>query len=109
MVKGLYKITYSNGLSQIKRLISHDDYINIIRPLEIEIDLLKSTIKKKSKDKKDLAKKQELYQLKLKRNGYFEGDYFTDKSPLYDAIKTGILILPKSQGGSQQCSIELIY
>ena len=48
MVKGLYQITYSNGLNQLKSLISHDDYMNVIRPLEIEIDFLKSTIKKKS-------------------------------------------------------------
>ena len=109
MVKGLYQITYSNGLNQLKILISHDDYMNVIRPLEIEIDFLKSTIKKKSKDKKELEKKQELHMLKLKRKSYFSGDYFTDKSPFYEAIETGILNLPKAQGGSQKCNVSLIF
>lgn len=108
MVKGLYQITYSNGLNQLKSLISHDDYLNIIRPLEIEIDFLKSTIKKKSKDKNEVEKKQELYLLKLKRNSYFSGDYFTDKSPFHEAIETGILSLPKAQGGSQKCTVAIV-
>ena len=109
MVKGLYQITYESGLNQLKSLISHDDYLNIIRPLEIEIDFLKSTIKKKSKDKKELDKKQELHLLKLKRNSLFSGDYFTDKSPLYEEIETGILNLPEAQGGSKKCTVALIF
>lgn len=109
MVKGLYQITYSNGLNQLKSLISHDDYLNVIRPLEIEIDFLKSTVKKKSKDKNEMAKKQELHLLKLKRNSYFSGDYFTDKSPFYEAIETGILNLPEAQGGAQKCTVALIF
>lgn len=109
MVQGLYQITYQNGLNQVKSLISHDDYLNVIRPLEIEIDCLKSTIKNKSKDKKEMDKKQELHLLKLKRNSYFSGDYFTDKSPFYEAIETGVLELPESQGGSQKCTVALIF
>ena len=65
--------------------------------------------KKKSKDKKELEKKQELHMLKLKRKSYFSGDYFTDKSPFYEAIETGILNLPKAQGGSQKCNVSLIF
>lgn len=109
MIKGLYQITYSNGLNQVKNLISHDDYLNVIRPLEIEIDFLKSTIKKKSKDKNEMAKKQKLHLLKIKCNSLFSGYYFTDKSPLYEAIETGILNLPKAQGGSKKCTVAPIF
>ena len=35
-----YKINYKNGFVQYKNLISHDDYLKIIKPLKFEISIL---------------------------------------------------------------------
>ena len=68
---------------QIKKLISHSDYLIYI---------------KTSPDNTKEEKK-----LKIKMD-----DYFTDKSPLFDAIKDGRLVLPESQGGVHLCLIQPI-
>ena len=109
MEKGLYKIEHENGICQMKSLIEHSDYIKTVKPLELEIDLLKSTIKKKSNSESEKIKKDMLRYLVSKRNLLFTGDYFTDESPLYYAISTGILELPKSQGGSKKCTVSLMF
>lgn len=92
---GKYKIIYNNGITQIKDLIGHDDFENIIVPKSNEIhDLM--LVKNESQAK---LIKQELYEM-------FGDDYFTDKSPLYGAFLTGVLSLPKNQGGDTSCKIE---
>ena len=78
----VYKITYSNGITQTKNLIEHHDYLNDIKPTEIQIDLLES--KKKYKDANYFKA-----QLKSKYGSF----WFTNKSPLFDSISTGELEL----------------
>ena len=93
-VKGRYGITYENGIYQEKNLISHIDYEEIIKPqlrIADELEIVK--------------RKQEADRIKLTLVNMFGEHYFTDKSPLYEAITTGILSLPYIQGGSSKCSI----
>lgn len=81
-ILGIYKITYDDGLSQIKNLISHEEYL---KTFELEYEKGK----------------------KLRKQLF--GDYwFTDKSPLFLAISTGVLSLPSHQGGDTKCLIEKI-
>ena len=94
---GRYQITYKNGMVQEKDLISHSDYKNIIIPYSDEIYDFK---KVKMDDEADLLKKE----LKV----MFGSEWFTDESLLFEASKTGILSLPKSQGGSQFCKVECV-
>ena len=95
-----YKITYTKqGVTQFKHLISHDDYINDIKPSYDEIDVLETAKKDKEANKKlasDIKKR-------LKKT--YTDNWFTDKSPLFYAIENGVLSLPTHQGGDVVCEI----
>jgi len=89
MILGKYKITYSNGISQFKNLIYHRTYLNEIELAENEIYKIEKANKfKPTKESQALRK-----YLKITF-----GEYFTDKSPLFKAISTGVLELPSQQG-----------
>lgn len=99
-ILGQYRITYSNEITQTKCLISHSDFENIIKPTETKIyELERANNWKPSVQSK---------KLKSDLKTMFSSAYFTDKSPLYEAISTGILILPKDQGGAQKCQVVAI-
>lgn len=97
---GGYEITYGNGVIQKKNLIFHSDYKHIIVPKENRFYEL-------MKDKKSLTKEQidETAAIKDDLYNMFGDEWFTDHSPLFKAINTGILSLPKSQGGDHKCKI----
>jgi hypothetical protein len=82
-ILGSYEITYANGFKQIKNLISHDSYINIIKPTEWQI----YELEKKNRWKPTPESKQ----LKKDLIAMFSATYFTDKSPLYEAYLTGYI------------------
>lgn len=67
-----HEFTYSNGVIQKKRLIKHSDYL--------KVKLLPETTPEEIEEKETV--------LKSITGGH---EWFTDKSPLFDAIKTGIL------------------
>lgn len=99
-ILGTYEITYANGISQYKNLISHDDYLNIIVPTEeLIVELERKNKFRETKDSKELKKN-------LK--DLFGGLWFTDKSPLFYAMLTNILVLPPAQGGEHKCFFEKI-
>lgn len=83
-----YRITYENGISQFKNLISHDDYLNIVKSIQSKIGDLEIQDYKKNKDK--------IQSLKNKQVSLFGEHWFTDESPLFLAIETGVLICPIS-------------
>lgn len=94
----IYKITYPTvGVTQYKRVISHYNYLNDIKPSYDEIDALETA----KKDKEENKKKASLIKKRLKAT--YSDSWFTDKSPYWDAIKSGILVLPEHQGGSIEC------
>jgi hypothetical protein len=104
---GTYQITYHRGITQQKNLISHDDYVNIIKFNDSEINKLELLL-----DQKNINKKVIREQIQECKNKIFEvigsGEWFTNGSPLYQAHLTGILSLPKHQGGDTKCKVELI-
>jgi len=106
-ILGTYQITYQRGITQIKNLISHDDYVNIIRTNKKRISELEDLLEKKNINKKEIREQIQQCNSSIK-DVVGSGEWFTDGSPLYGAFKTGILSLPKHQGGDTKCKVELI-
>lgn len=97
---GLYSITYQCGTRQAKHLVRHDKYVGVWLPTQDRIyDLERANKWKKTPESKALRAK--LVQ-------QFGHEWFTDESPLYGALITGVLSLPPHQGGDTVCKIEEI-
>lgn len=106
-VLGRYRITYECGVIQEKNLISHDVYTDMIKPLQSDIYELELLLSKKNVNKKSV--KEQIQECKKEiSNIVLSNEWFTNKSPLYTAHLTGILSLPKNQGGDIKCKIELV-
>lgn len=104
---GKFRLTYANGMSQVKLLITQEDYKSIIKPILDNIAELEACeINKKSKRYKEIfGKLRELKKLISEL-----GEFFTSESPLRLALHTRsipkILILPPQQGGKHFVSFE---
>ena len=96
-IQGKYQITYNCGIVQIKYLITHDDYVNIFKVYKEKILEIET--------KNNFKETKETKSLKNDLRIMFGNDFFTDKSPLFDAYLTGILKLTKNQGGVRPCKI----
>lgn len=98
---GKFKLTYANGISQVKLLITQEDYKSIVKPILdniAELEAQRSGINKKSKRYKEISEKLR----ELKKPISELGEFFTSESPLGLALHTRsipkILILPPQQG-----------
>lgn len=98
---GKFKLTYANGISQVKLLITQEDYKSIVRPILdniAELEAQRSGINKKSKRYKEISEKLR----ELKKPISELGEFFTSTSPLGLALWSSRfpnLILPPQQGG----------
>lgn len=97
-----FRLAYANGISQVKLLITQEDYKSIIKPILdniAELEAQRSGINKKSKRYKEISEKLR----ELKKPISELGEFFTSESPLGLALHTRsipkILILPPQQGG----------
>lgn len=79
-ILGQYKITYDNGVVQYKNLIEHQDYLLVVIPKQKEAYELEL----KKKDREASRIKRELKTM-------FGELWFTNQSPLFAAISTGVL------------------
>lgn len=101
---GRYQVTYNNGLTQELDLISHNDFIGIIKTNKDEIyDLINHPDNKNPKTKEYHLKIAAI--MKRQLSEMFGDNYFTTESPIYKAIETGILSLPLLQGGDSFCTV----
>lgn len=98
---GKFKLTYANGISQVKLLITQEDYKSIVKPILdniAELEAQRSGINKKSKRYKEISEKLR----ELKKPISELGEFFTSESPLGLALHTRsipkILILSPQQG-----------
>lgn len=98
---GKFRLTYANGISQVKLLITQEDYKSIVKPILdniAELEAQRSGINKKSKRYKEISEKLR----ELKKPISELGEFFTSESPLGLALHTRsipkILILPPQQG-----------
>jgi hypothetical protein len=86
MIIKTYRITYENDISQTKNLIKHSDFLNVIKPTEKLI----YELERKNKFKPTAETKQLGKDLKNR----FSDNWFTDGSPLFNAISSGVLETP---------------
>ena len=96
-ILGSYRIIYDNNVVQTLDLIRHEDYTDIIKVKEAEI----YNIQKENKWKDNDTSKQ----IKAKLNDMFGCNYFTNKSPLYDAYFTGFLYSEHFENKYKKCKI----
>lgn len=106
-----YKITYLDyNISQLRNLVLHEDFIKYYKPIKDKIYCLEEQLyglnKKKHKDK-IISIETEIQFLKNKLKKEF-GDFFTTKSPLFESIDSGILVLPECQGGQHRVEFKRI-
>ena len=99
----VYRITYANGITQKKHLITHEEYLTIIKPNRKIVDTFKSEKELKVKTIKTQDYKTAEWQLSK-----YPENWFTDKSPIFDAIATGILSLGPTQGGDHKVIMQEI-
>lgn len=85
MVGDKFIVEYTNGFTQIKTLIPHEEYLNNIKVSNNAI----SNLRVKNRHKGILAKKLRKY-----LSDTYGDNWFTDKSPLYKAIFTGFMESP---------------
>lgn len=98
----IYNITYANGITQKKHLISHEEYLSTIVPNRKIVDTYKSEKELKIKTvTKEQFKESEYILSKYPEN------WFTDRSPIFEAIETGILSLGPTQGGDHKVKVLL--
>lgn len=92
-----YNVTYlSNGFVQVKHIISRDDWEIILKPIKKAIAMIE-----------DENNGRQNYHSKLLKDNLKSmfGDYnncYPVGCPLYLSLKTGILSLPKHQGGDHK-------
>lgn len=105
-----FMITYENGISQTKVLISKDTY-NEIKNIMNEVTNLEGQIadlSKKNKKRVEIENRIKKMISPIKELN----EYFVVDSPLYNAWnqsnREGILVLPKSQGGNHNIIIECL-
>lgn len=89
LIIGRYKIMYHNGVVQEKNLISHKDFIDFIKPMNNIVYSLDIRFGRDNKYSHRIRK-----EIKTMTGG----DFFTDQSPIYDSINSGVIILPTHQG-----------
>lgn len=102
-----FRITYQNGMTQVKNLIDKYLYSDIkeMNRHIISLEAKQVGFGKKSKEFKTIE--QEINAIEEKIAEF--GEYFVEGSPLHKAIfNGGNLILPYSQGGVQKINVELI-
>lgn len=98
MIAPKYSIRYHNDITQIKDMIDQSEYEGVIKPTLQAIYELE--VKGSNKSKKEARA------LKAELKEKYGDNYFTSESPIAKAIKTGILSLPKTQGGDTKCVVK---
>ena len=110
-ILGTYKITYPKyKMSHMKNLISHEDYLNVYKPLSERIKELESECaelnKKKHADKISEYKK-EIKTIKSSLKEMFGDEFFTTESPIWlSTANNGIMTLSSWQGGDIKVELE---
>ena len=110
-ILGKYRITYpSYNTTQVKNLVSHDDYKAVVSRQNELIRLIANYDKKTDPAslvalQKELDKVAKDVKSELARQ--FGDEFFTDQSPLWLSQETGgVMCLPAWQGGGIEVKLE---
>jgi len=104
------EITYANGARQIKQVISHETFLTVIKPSKERLHSLESELSNKKSKLTEVERnacKAEIASIKETLLP-FASPFCTDQSPIYNALPTGILVLPENQGGEHKVKIIVI-
>ena len=94
-----YNVTYlSNGFVQVKHIVSRDDWEIILKPIKKAIAMIEDENNGRQNYHSKLLKDN----LKSMFDDY--NNCYPVGCPLYLSLKTGILSLPKHQGGEHKVS-----
>ena len=108
---GKYSITYWNGITQYKTLISKEVYDTEVKYIIEKANEIQSKMWETSKKNKKYGELEKEFKRTIAPIKEL-GEYFIEGSPLYNSIDSGILILPdyKGLGGtiSRNVTIKLI-
>ncbi len=112
-ILGTYRITYPKyGMSQVKNLISHEDYESTYklwnsRKQELESEL--ADLNKKKHPDKAVEVRYQVKQCKAKIKELFGDEFITDQAPIWLSQKTGgCMYLSEWQGGVIEVELEKI-
>ena len=97
-VLGKYQITYANGFIQEKYLIDAEDYREVVKPIQSVVGYLEIHKSVSGSVGKLKSVVKEIY----------GSEFFTTESPMFHAIKSGVLDLPLTQGGKVKCKVKKI-
>lgn len=98
-----YEVTYEGyNVTQEKYFVSDHDYETYIKPTKE----LMGELEKSNENKKENAAR--INGLKKLLDTIWPGDYFVESSPLGLAINTGVMSLPKDQGGDHKVGFKLL-
>jgi len=114
---GFYQITYKNGMTQKKELITVNDHNWYQEMNKRKGDLLEliSIHKKKNKKKKvpvDPAITNELKEIDETIKREFKHEFFVVGSPMYKALTTGVIQIDKPAGNAgsyEMTAVEIPY
>ena len=101
---GFYRIEYSEIIQQTKHLISKEAYLSYKSLKEQKHDLEINTSNKKKKEKEYTEKINEINILLSP----FSDPFFVVDSPMYDAIKTGIITIDPPSGNAGSYPVKII-
>ena len=112
-VLGRYRITYPKyNVSQVKNLISHEDYVNIYIPMSSSIKELESEASSLNRKKHGEKISELLKTAKSKKkelSEMFGSEFFTTSSPIWESRNNGgIMFLSNYQGGNIEVVLELL-
>lgn len=102
----MYQVTYDSGLTQLKRLIPHFEYVTRIAP---DLYIIATLGGLKVKDRKVMdGYKAKVKAIKAALAKDYPEEWFTDQSPMFDAIETGVLDLTAHMGAMYKynCTVE---
>lgn len=104
---GQVKITFHNGSTQKRDVVTQESYESVYKVKKSAIQDLESELNKvkDNKSEKYLGISKRIREIKSELSEIFGDNFITDGSPIHDAIKTKTLSLPPQQGGDKPCEV----
>lgn len=105
---GFYRLTYKNNISQVKELISREDF-EYYTTLNKEKGSLELKVKGKKVDKNQLAiDKARLAEVNSELLANFQHEFFVEGSPLHKAMETGIMVIEPPAGNAGTYLVQIV-
>jgi len=97
------EFTFKGGAVQVKEIIPHETFLDVIKPSKERLNILSLIESKKLSEEQ----KKEIVDLESKLEPYKNGGWCTDQSAFGLSVHNGLLVLPENQGGVHEVSIKI--